>query len=147
MELMNRPSNSNRSFWIKQFNPAIGLMNRLKFPQKFALISLLFAAPLALVLTLLILQTNASIDFSQKEKAGTAYLRHLQRFYEYALQNKILDQQLDNTRVTVDDIATNRALMDQVFNALKATDAQLGAGHLRGKRPIVCPLDFCYHSI
>ncbi|HEX7586912.1 MAG TPA: response regulator [Anaerolineae bacterium] len=125
---MNRSSNSNRSFWIKQFNPAIGLMNRLKFPQKFALISLLFAAPLALVLTLLILQTNASIDFSQKEKAGTAYLRQLQRFYEYALQNKILDQQLDNTRVTVDDIATNRALMDQVFNALKATDAQLGAG-------------------
>ena len=127
MEFMNRPTNSNRSFWIKQFNPAIGLMNRLKFPQKFALISLLFAVPLALVLTLLILQINSSIEFSQREKAGTAYLRHLQRFYEYALENKILDQELDNTQVTVDDIKANRARMDQVYNALNATDRQLGA--------------------
>jgi hypothetical protein len=127
MEFMNKSSNSNRSFWIKQFNPAIGLMNRLKFPQKFLLISLLFAAPLALVLTLLILQTNSSIDFAQREKAGTAYLRQLQRFYEYALQNKILGQELDNNQVTVDDIKANRAGMDQVYNALNATDRQLGA--------------------
>ena len=127
MEFMNKSSNSNRSFLIKQFNPAIGLMNRLKFPQKFALISLLFAAPLALVLTLLVLQTNASIDFSQQEKSGTAYLRQLQRFYEYALENKILDQELDNSQVTVDDIKANRAGMEQVYNALSATDRQLGA--------------------
>jgi PAS domain S-box-containing protein len=101
-------------------------MNRLKFPQKFALISLLFAAPLALVLILLILQINSSIDFAQKEKAGTIYLRQLQRFYEYALENRILDQQLDNTQVTVDDIKANRAGMDQVYNALNETDRQLG---------------------
>ena len=34
------------------FNPGIGLMNRLNFPLKFGLISLLFALPLTLVLVL-----------------------------------------------------------------------------------------------
>ena len=102
-------------------------MNRLKFPQKFGLISLLFALPLALVMTLLILEINSSIDFSQKEKTGTAYLRPLRTFYAYALQNKILDQELDNTTVTVDMIKANRAKMDQAFTALQATDRKLGA--------------------
>ena len=102
-------------------------MNRLKFPQKFALISLLFALPLALVMTLLIIEINSSIDFSQKEKVGTAYLRPLRAFYEYALQNKILDLQLDSTAVTVNDIKANRGKMDQAYTTLETTDRQLGA--------------------
>jgi PAS domain S-box-containing protein len=124
---MSQSSNSNNSFWMRQFNPAIRLMNRLKFPQKFVLISLLFALPLALVMTLLIREINSSIDFSQKEKVGTAYLRPVRTFYEYALQNKILDQELDNTTVTVDRIQANRAQMDQAFTALAVADRELGA--------------------
>ncbi len=122
---MNKSSNSASSFWIRQFNPAIRLMNRLKFPQKFVLISLLFALPLALVMTLLILEINSSIDFSQKEKSGTAYLRPLRTFYEYAITNKILDQELDNSRVTVDDVKANRTKMEQAFATLQATDREL----------------------
>src|SRR5205823_6219472 len=40
------------------FHPAIALMNRLTYPQKFALISLLFALPLTLVLVLLISESR-----------------------------------------------------------------------------------------
>jgi PAS domain S-box-containing protein len=109
-------------------------MNRLKFLQKFGLISLLFALPLALVLTLLILEINSSIDFSQKEKTGTAYLRPLRTFYAYALQNEILDQELDNTTVTVDNVTANRAKMDQAFTAFEATDRELGTSLSTGDK-------------
>jgi len=101
-------------------------MNRLKFPQKFALISLLFALPLALVMTLLILEINASIDFSTKEKAGTAYLRSLQTFYEYALQNKILDQQFDNSDASIENIKANKVQMDIAFKGIESVDLQYG---------------------
>ncbi len=101
-------------------------MNRLKFPQKFLLISLLFALPLALVMILLVLEINTSIDFAEKEKAGTAYLRPLRIFYAYALQNQILDQGLENTKITVDDIKANRTHMDQAFQSLETTDRALG---------------------
>ncbi len=124
---MNKPSNSAPAFWIKQFHPAVRLMNRLKFPQKFLLISLLFAVPLALVMTLLILEINTSIDFAAKEKTGTAYLRPLRAFYADALQSQVLDQGFDNSQRAIDQIKAQRAQMDQAFNALAATENQLGA--------------------
>ncbi len=102
-------------------------MNRLKFPQKFLLISLLFAVPLALVMTLLILEINTSIDFAAKEKTGTAYLRPLRAFYADALQSQVLDQGFDNSQRAIDQIKAQRAQMDQAFNALAATENQLGA--------------------
>ena len=63
----------------KLFNPAVTLMNRLKYPQKFILISLLFVLPLALVMILLIPSINERLDFAQQEKDGNVYLRPLRR--------------------------------------------------------------------
>ena len=59
------------------FRPSVWLMNRLKYPQKFILISGLFLLPLFLVMRLLILEMNDRIDFSQKEIYGDVYLRPL----------------------------------------------------------------------
>src|SRR6476620_1230288 len=72
------------------FTPAIGLMNRLKYPQKFALISLLFAMPLALVMVLLLSEINLKIDFAQKEIYGDAYLRPLRHLLEDSLHDRVL---------------------------------------------------------
>ena len=74
----------------KLFNPAISLMNRLKYPQKFVLISLLFVLPLALVMTSLIKEINSRIEFAQKEIYGDAYLRPLRSMLEHTLENKML---------------------------------------------------------
>ena len=52
------------------FAPAIAVMNRLKYPRKFALISLLFILPLALVMYFLMSEMNNRIDFAQKEILG-----------------------------------------------------------------------------
>lgn len=107
-----------------QFSPAVRLMNRLKFPQKFALVSLLFIVPLALAMTLLIVRINASVDFASKERDGIVYLRALRSFYEYTLQGKILEE--ISALVSADAIASNRAKMDEAFVSVFNVQNQLG---------------------
>ena len=62
--------------------PALFVMNRLTYPQKFVLISLLFALPLALVMYFLISEINDRIEFAQKEVQGSRYLRTLRQLLE-----------------------------------------------------------------
>ena len=108
------------------FGPAIALMNRLRFPQKFLLISLLFVLPLALVMALLILQINSNIELAERELDGTAYLRPARNLFQDALVNQILVQDYQNGRVTADEIARVRSRMDAEFNTLEQWDGQLG---------------------
>ena len=51
---------------MKPFDPAIALMNRLTYPQKFLLISVLFILPLVLVMYLLL--SELSLQRSSPKK-------------------------------------------------------------------------------
>ncbi len=84
------------------FKPAIALMNRLKYPQKFFLISLLFVLPLALVMNLLISELDSRIEFTQKEIYGNAYLRPLNQVWQYIPRRQLLLQRrfYENSRKT-----------------------------------------------
>lgn len=124
---MNYSANPIARFLYTQFNPAIHLMNRLRFPQKFALISLLFALPLALVMLLLVIRVNASIDFTSAEQDGTAYLRALQAFSEHTTQGMLLEEEIQGSHSAEQDILVTRAKMDQAFNVLDAHDQRLAA--------------------
>lgn len=62
---------------MKLFHPVILMMNRLKYPQKFALISFIFLLPLALVMYFLFSEVQSRINFAQKEKLGNQYFRPL----------------------------------------------------------------------
>ena len=55
------------------FTPAIKLMNNLKYPIKFALISVILDIPSLLLLVLLTTVRNEAIDFGQKERLGLEY--------------------------------------------------------------------------
>jgi len=70
------------------FVPAISLMNRLRYPQKFALISALFILPLVLVVYLLFSEINSRVEFAQKEIYGNAYLRPLIHFSQVVYQSR-----------------------------------------------------------
>ncbi|TYQ31253.1 SpoIIE family protein phosphatase [Pseudanabaena sp. UWO310] len=74
------------------FKPAIVLMNRLKYPQKFFLISLLFVLPLALVMNLLMSELNSRVEFTQKEIYGNAYLRPISQLWQYIPQRQLILQ-------------------------------------------------------
>lgn len=70
------------------FIPAISLMNRLRYPQKFALISGVFVLPLLLVVYLLFSEINSRVEFAQKEIYGNAYLRPLIHFSQVVYQSR-----------------------------------------------------------
>jgi signal transduction histidine kinase/ActR/RegA family two-component response regulator len=62
--------------------PAVRLMNRLRYPRKFALISLLFAVPLGLTLTLWLTELHQRIAFAEKELVGLRYVAAVSQLLE-----------------------------------------------------------------
>lgn len=109
------------------FNPAVVLMNRLRYPQKFILISLLFVLPLALVILLLIPSLNERIDFAQQEKSGNEYLRPLRRLLEHSLQNKVLAHNyLSGNNSLKVQLLSNQARIDEDIKTLETINQELG---------------------
>ncbi|HET8707211.1 MAG TPA: hypothetical protein VFM46_12990, partial [Pseudomonadales bacterium] len=63
---------------ITLFAPSIALLNRLKIPAKFILVSVIFIIPLCITGTLLLRNLNDRLDFTETEKLGLTYFnRHL----------------------------------------------------------------------
>ena len=54
--------------------PAVALMNRLRYPQKFALISLLFAIPIGLMMSLWLVELHNRMAFTAAERRGLEYV-------------------------------------------------------------------------
>jgi serine phosphatase RsbU (regulator of sigma subunit) len=63
------------------FSPATDFMDRLKYPQKFALISFLFIAPMGLMMVLLFSQFQEQVTVSQRERQGIEYLKVLRQMW------------------------------------------------------------------
>jgi signal transduction histidine kinase/CheY-like chemotaxis protein/HPt (histidine-containing phosphotransfer) domain-containing protein len=107
--------------------PAVALMNRLTFPRKFVLISLLFAVPLGGVIWQAIWEINQRIEFARKELQGTAYLRPLRNILADLAESRLLvRQQLLHGPVARPDVMRVRARIEQHLAELQAIDAQLG---------------------
>ena len=62
--------------------PGVALMNRLRYPQKFALVSLVFAIPLGLMMYLWLAEIGDRLAFARKERAGLEYVVALRRLLE-----------------------------------------------------------------
>src|SRR5512134_2260850 len=62
--------------------PGVALMNRLRYPQKFALVSLVFAIPLGLMMYLWLAEIADRLAFARKERAGLEYVVALRRLLE-----------------------------------------------------------------
>jgi signal transduction histidine kinase/HPt (histidine-containing phosphotransfer) domain-containing protein/ActR/RegA family two-component response regulator len=62
--------------------PGVRLMNRLPYPRKFVLISLLFAIPLGLTMDLWLAEVAERVAFARKERAGLAYVVALRQLLE-----------------------------------------------------------------
>jgi len=118
------------------FNPAIAIMNRLKYPQKFFLISLLFVLPLALVMNLLLSELNSRVEFTQKEIYGIAYLRPLNQLWQYIPKRQlVLQRQFYENSQNVGQFSQQRwqelldlqNKIDRGFSSLSDVDRQLDA--------------------
>jgi len=109
-------------------SPAITLMNRLRYPQKFLLISLLFILPLALVMALLIAEVNTKAAFGQKEEYGTVYLRVVRTLLEDALhEQSTAHAYINGDMALVAELQRAQARIDADLAALSLVDSRLGA--------------------
>ncbi len=68
---------SNTGILAKLLSPARWVMDRLTYPRKFALVSLLFLLPLASVMYTLLSEFDERVQFSAKELQGIRYVRVL----------------------------------------------------------------------
>src|SRR6187401_3540034 len=105
------------------FRPAITFLNRLTYPRKFALISLLFVVPLALVFYFFIVQIYNQIGFGQKELYGNAYLRPLRGLLEQSLRHQQLASRYAQGDTTVaQEILNTQTEIESYLAALTAVE-------------------------
>ena len=130
------------------FKPAIAIMNRLKYPQKFFLISLLFVLPLALVMNLLLSELDSRIEFTQKEIYGNAYLRPISQLWQYIPQRQLILQnqfykslqsinltaQSEVLQLQTRELDDLQSLIDNEFASLSNVDKRLGVTIQTGER-------------
>jgi phosphoserine phosphatase RsbU/P len=130
------------------FKPAIALMNRLKYPQKFFLISLLFVLPLGLVMNLLLSELDSRIEFTQKEIYGNAYLRPISQLWQYIPQRQLILQnqfykslqsinltaQSEVLQLQTRELDDLQSLIDNEFASLSNVDIRLGVSIQTGEK-------------
>ena len=102
-------------------------MNRLSYPRKFALISLLFAIPLSWVIYQLNAEMNQSVKFARKELQGIEYLRPLRKLrVEVAESQLLVRQERDASSNPPPDLSRLHDLIESDFQDLAAVDRRLG---------------------
>jgi len=108
--------------------PAIAVMNRLKYPQKFALISLLFALPLALVMYFFVSEINDRIEFSRKEIEGDRYLRPLRHLLEHVVHSQVhTHDYLKHGIANRPELIRKQAEIDEDFRHIAEVERELGS--------------------
>lgn len=108
----------------KILQPAVSLMNRLKYPQKFALISSIFILPWSITSYFLFAEIQKQSDFSEKELLGNEYLRPLRQLSEKVSQLQVKNSSPRN--VNPNEIKALKSEMVSNFQSLEAVDNKLG---------------------
>ncbi|KQX01867.1 chemotaxis protein [Massilia sp. Root418] len=90
--------------------PAIALMQRLRLFPKFMLVTLVFLLPLLLVATLLMRELHKSLEVTEREQLGVAYIGQLQQLSELAQQHRTLERLRLAARQPLDGAALRAAI-------------------------------------
>ena len=76
--------------------PAVVVMNRLRYPEKFILISLLFTIPIAFLMYQWLTQLGSRLDFTARERVGLEYVMALRQVMEPLERTRVLRLLADN---------------------------------------------------
>ncbi len=108
--------------------PARWVMDRLTYPRKFALVSMLFMLPLAAVMYFLLAEVNSNIEFARKELDGTRYLRAVRQLQHQIGQGVHAAQRYAHGKALLrPELIRKQADIDDALARLEAVDAELGA--------------------
>src|SRR5262245_27976899 len=106
------------------FAPATALMNRLMYPQKFALIGLLLMLPLGWVLNQYVGKANDDIQFTEKERVGVQYLEPLSGLLKAVQTHMELNAAARHDSSFSNDLAKSEQEIEDQIAAIDAIDAQ-----------------------
>jgi serine phosphatase RsbU (regulator of sigma subunit) len=106
--------------------PAIRLMNRLKYSQKFVLISSIFILPLGLTFFLLWSEIQTRNDFAEKEIIGNAYLRPWSKLWKDMPKLQFLSKN-PVTNETNQEIQKIKKDIDQGFELLETVERKFSS--------------------
>lgn len=107
--------------------PAVGLLNRLNYLQKFALIGILCFLPVGLAVQLLISDINREIAFARKEMQGVRYIDQVRQLLESMQRHRgevnafLLGDPSFSGQIT----QTERAI-DEAILSIDRVDGELG---------------------
>lgn len=126
-----RQTANNRSL----FDTGIDLMNRLKYPQKFVLITILFLLPLWLMMYFFFSAVNVQVQFAEKELIGTTYLRPLRVIMEDAFRARVLALEQQAGKVARGkEMVRVHARLSSEMEALTSVDRKWGGTLDTGSR-------------
>ncbi len=107
--------------------PGAALMNRLRYAYKFGLISLVFVLPIAVLISLFVMETNEGISFAQKEQKGASYLMPLKGLIENTQQHRGMAAALLGGDASFSGKAEGkRKQIDEAVVLVDAADSQYG---------------------
>ncbi|NOX76019.1 MAG: bacteriohemerythrin [Gammaproteobacteria bacterium] len=108
--------------------PAIGLMNRFRYPTKFGIIFLIVLIPVVALSASLISATSEDVAFLEKERIGLAYIKTMRQPIEHIQQHRgMMAAYLNGTAEFRERIMQKRANVDKNLAELKTLDEKLGA--------------------
>ncbi len=107
-------------------SPGIALLNRLRFPLKFGLVSLVFAIPMVIMAYLLLSNVAEEVDFLEHEHKGVEYIISLRQLVEHVPQHRgMANAYLNGGTSFKEKILAKRTVIDEKFDAVLARDKEL----------------------
>lgn len=106
--------------------PAVALMNRLKYPQKFVLIALLLVLPLGWVLNQYVGIANERIAFSAKERVGIEYLEPVSSMLQSMQMHMALSAAVRQDSSYRDELDALAVQIDEQVAAVDSVDRRIG---------------------
>ncbi len=108
------------------FNPATILMDRVRYPVKFAIIFLIVLIPLVILSLNMITTINDDISFLQNERSGLTYIKSVRQPMEYIQQHRgMTAAYLNGSTEFRERIMQKRMIVDQKLAELKEVDVKL----------------------
>lgn len=112
----------------KLFIPAIALMNRLKYPQKFGLIGLLCLLPIIIMMYFLLTEIDKNISFAEKERTGVEYYKPLINFLGGVQQHRGMTNTYLNGETSFKEKMVNQqSEIEKIMKTVNEVDIKYGA--------------------
>src|ERR1700741_954371 len=107
--------------------PAVAVMNRLRYPQKFVLISALFTIPIAFLMYQWLTQLGSRLDVAAQERVGLEYVMSLRQVMEPLERTRALRLLVDGGDAAARaQLGEERAKIVRAVGLMDSVNARLG---------------------